>query len=241
MSELPTIVVGVPGKWADRSAILESIVKHSGGYLFAGMLLMHIETKWSCSLEIYENDPNLRRAFEIAGGGRFSAAQLDEIDEHTFTLYLSCDGGSPENARALMNAVTAILNCGGAGVKIESTGIAHTPERWRELDASELPVALMDAFVTYVGGDGGFYSCGMQNIGFRDAVVNSGVSPNDAANLLFTLNAYIALENATIGDGETFSVDATSPRYRVNKKQCDMFATDDLFHNPYGIHDLTPA
>ena len=116
-----------------------------------------------------------------------------------------------------MNAVTAILNCGGAGVKIESTGIAHTPERWRELDASELPVALMDAFVTYVGGDGGFYSCGMQNIGFRDAVFNSGVSPNDAANLLFTLNAYIALENATIGDGETFSVDATSPRYRVNK------------------------
>lgn len=241
MSELPTIVVGIPGQWADRSAILESIARHSGGYLFAGMVLMHVETKWSCSLEIYENDPDLLRAFEIAGAGRFSAAQLDEIDNHTFTLYLSCDGGSLESARALMNAATALLNCGGSGVKIESAGIAHTPERWKELDASKLPVALMHAFVTYVGGDSVFYSCGMQNIGFRDAVVNAEISPNDAANLLFTLNAYIALENATIGDAETFSVDATSPGYRVSKKPCVMFATDDLFHNPYGIHDLAPA
>ena len=55
MSELPNIIVGIPGSWADRTAIVESIALHSGGYLFAGMVLMHIETKWSCSVEIYEH------------------------------------------------------------------------------------------------------------------------------------------------------------------------------------------
>ena len=241
MSELPTIVIGIPGKWADRSAIVESIVKHSGGYMFAGMILMNVESKWSCKLEIYEHDPDLRRAFEIAGGGRITDAILDEIDGHTFTFYLSCDGGSFENARALMNAATAMLDCGGLAVKIESTGIAHTAERWRELNQLKLPIALMHAYVTYVGGDGSFYSCGMQSIGFRDAVVTGDISPDAAANLLFTLNSYIAFENATINDGETFSVDAESPRFRIHKRPCQMFPPDDLFHNPYGIWDLTHA
>ncbi len=241
MSELPTIVIGIPGKWADRSAIIESIVKHSDGYMFAGMILMNIESKWSCKLEIYEHEPVLRQAFEIAGGGRFDSSTLDDIDDHTFTLYLSCDGGSLENARALMNAASALLSCGGLAVKIESAGIAHTAERWRELTEQELPISMMHAYVTYIGGDGVFYSCGMQNIGFRDAVVTANISPNDAANLLFTLNSYIAFENATINDGETFSVDAQSPRFRVHQKPCEMFANDDLFHNPYGIWDLTLA
>ena len=209
--------------------------------MFAGMILMNIETKWSCRLEIYESDPNLRSAFEIAGGGQFNSQELDEIDNHTFTLYLSCDGGSVQNALQLMSAANALLNCGGLAVKIESTGIAHSRDRWNELASSDSPIALMHGFVTFVGGGGEFYSCGMQNIGFRDSIVTGEIAPNDAANLLFTLNAYIAFENASIADGETFSLDPEAPRYIVNKRPCEMFPPDDLFHNPYGMLGLTPV
>ncbi|NEZ68031.1 DUF4261 domain-containing protein [Leptolyngbyaceae cyanobacterium CCMR0082] len=241
VSELPQIVIGIPGAWTDRSDIVTAIAKNSGGYLYAGMLLMHIDTQWSCTLEIYDRDPELRGAFEIAGGGRLSEAELIAIEQHTHTIYLSVDGGSFDSARNLMHAAKALLNCGGIAVKIESTGIAHSPAQWTEWADDELPLAVMNAFVTYVGGDGTFYSCGMHSIGHRDAVVTADIASNDAAHLLHQFLRYIAFEDPSIHDNETFSVDATAPRYRVCQSPCTMFPSDDLFHNPYGVWLLSPV
>lgn len=241
MSNLPTIVIGVPGKWPDRTAIIEAIALQSGGYLFAGGLMMNIESKWTCSLEVYEADPNMRTAFEVAGGGRFSDAELGKIEDHTFTLYLSSDGGSLERCRTLMDVASALLDCGGLGVKIESSGVAHTAARWRELTAADIPHAILTAYVTYVGDSSEYYSCGMHHLGFRDPYVSGNISANDAAILMHELNKYIVFEEAVINDGETFGVDSEAPRYRVHKKACEEFASDDLFHNPYGIWHLTEA
>ena len=241
VSEIPKVVIGVPGVWPDRSDIVTAIAKHSGGYLFAGMILMHIDTKWSCTLEIYGRDPEMRRAFEIAGGGRIAESELKAIEQHTNTIYLIADGGSFENARNLMHAASALLKCGGIAVKIESTGVAHSATRWNELADDEVPLAVLNAFVTYVGGDGEFYSCGMHNIGHRDAIVTADIAPNDAVNLLHQFLRYIAFEDPTIHDNETFSVDENAPRYRVCKSPCTMFPSDDLFHNPYGVWKLSPV
>ncbi len=128
MSEKPTIVIGIPGRWTDGTAIIETTAKDSAGYMFVGMTLTNLESNWSCELDVCEHDPDLRRAFETAGSGRIDDSTLDEIGAHSFTLYLSCDGGALDKARALMNAATAMLDCGGLAVKIESTGIAHTTE-----------------------------------------------------------------------------------------------------------------
>jgi len=239
MSELPTIVAGIPGAWADRTAVVESIAAQSGGYLFAERILMHIETKWSCGVEIYEHDPNMRRAFEAAGSGRISEDDLSAIDAHSRTLYLTCDGGSAGNARSLAHAANAILQCGGLGVKIESAGIAHSPERWREQTNFEPSVAMLYAFVTYAGDNGSYYSCGMHNIGHRDVVVTGEISAQHATDLLFGFNSYVACEHALIADGETFSLNADSPRFRVHKQDCTEFSPDDLFHNPYGVYSLS--
>jgi len=241
MSAPPTIVVGIPGKWSDRSAIVESFARSECGHIFAGGILMNIETKWSCQLEIYDHDPELREAFQAAGGGRIDDAMLDDIDEHTFTLYLSHPGGSFESASELMAAVTAVLDSGGMAVKVESSGIAHAANIWRELAATESPLDLMTAFVTYVGGGGEYYTCGMHNLGLPDTHVLADIAPNDAANLMHTLNCYVAFENPDIKDGQTFSVDADSPHYRIQKQACEMFDLDDLFHNPFGHWALTPA
>lgn len=152
---------------------------HSDGYLFAGGLLMNIKSKWKCSLEVYEADPNMRTAFEVAGGGRFPVTELNEIENHTFTLYLSSEGGSLERCRRLMEVASALLDCGGLGVKIESSGLAHTAAKWRELTATEIPDVILTAFVTYVGDSGDYYSCGMHNLGFRDPYVAGRISAND--------------------------------------------------------------
>lgn len=241
VSELPRIVIGIPGTWPDRSSIVAAIAQRSGGYLFAGMILMHIDTKWSCTLEIYDHDPEMRCAFEAAGGGRLPDSTLSEIERHTKTVYLIGDGGSFGNARNLMHAARALLKCGGLAVKIESSGVAHSATQWCKLAVDELPLAVLNAFVTYVGGDGEFYSCGMHSIGHRDAVVTADISPSDAANLLHQFLRYIAFEEPTIHDNETFSIDEGQPIFRVCKSPCTMFPADDLFYNPYGVWQLSPA
>ena len=240
-SKLPQVVIGVPGQWTNDAEIVSSIAENSGGYLFAGSVLINIESKWSCMLEVYDHEPQMRRAFEIAGFGRIDDSELQAIDEHTHTLYLSGDGGSFDSARNLMNAAAALLKCGGLAVKIESTGIAHSAEAWNQLTNDNLLLALLNAYVTYVGDEGEFYSCGMHNIGFRDAVVTADLPPDEAASLLHQFLRYIAIEDPAIYDNETFSVDEDSPRYQLCKAPCTMFPPEDLFHNPYGIWQLSPV
>lgn len=177
----------------------------------------------------------------VAGRGALSAADLDNIERHTHTVYLIGDGGSFENARTLMRAAQALLRCGGLAVKVESAGLAHTAEHWNQLtDDDWLPVAPLRAFVTYVGERDEFYSCGMHNLGFRDAVLTARVPPAIAASTLSTFLGYIALEDPTIHDGETFSVDADAPRYGVTRSEQTAWAADDPFHNPYGVWRLVP-
>lgn len=239
-SPLPKVVVGIPGRWPGRSDIVTSIASNSGGYLFAGAVLMHIESQWSCSLEIYDHDPAMRHAFEVASAGTIPEAELTAIAQHTHTLYLVANGGSFETGRELMRAAKALLDCGGIAVKIESTGVAHSAERWIELTDNELPHAVMWAFVTYIGDSGEYYSCGMHNLGFRDVVVTADIEPDDAASLIDQFLQYIVFEELTILDNQTFALDKNAPRYQVTKSPCTMFPPDDLFHNPYGVWELVP-
>ena len=241
MSQLPRVILCIPGHWADRSDITTSIVKLSGGYLFAGVVMIHIETKAAFTLEVTGHDLRLRDAFEIAGRGTLSEPVLESIDRHTHVLYLIGHGGSFENARGMMRAAQALIRSGGLAVKVESSGLAHTAERWAELTEEPLPIAIHDAFVTYVGEPGEYYSCGMHNLGFPDAVVNAHVPPREAAELLHTFLLYVAFEKPTLNEGETFGVAANAPRYRLSRGDQVTDSPDDPFHNPFGVWQLTPV
>ena len=241
MSAESKIVIGVPGKWAVRTAIVNSIASDSDGYLFVGSLMSHVESKEVCTLEIYDRDPELMQAYTLAGCGKISEEDLAAIDDHSHTLYVSGPGSSPVAARKLMSFANALLFCGGIAVKVESTGLAHSADQWRSLTADDSIAALMRAFVTFVGNNGSFYSCGMHNIGLPDATLSADVMPETAAMLLHTFLYYMASESPEIKDDETFAVDDRSPRYIVTKAQCTEFPDDNLFHNPHGVWHLTPA
>ena len=86
MADIPPTVIGVPGQWSDRTAIVEAIAKQSEGYLFAGQIMMHMETEQHFGLEIYEHDPRLREAFALVGGGMIPEQDLEQIGEHTFNV-----------------------------------------------------------------------------------------------------------------------------------------------------------
>ncbi|QDT10858.1 DUF4261 domain-containing protein [Planctomycetes bacterium K23_9] len=241
MSAESKLVIGVPGNWADHTAIVNSIATNSGGYLFVGALMSHVESKEVCKLEVYDRAPDLLAAYTLAGCGKISDDDLAAIGDHSNALYVSGPSNSPDSAKTLMRFAAALLDCGGIAVKIESTGIAHSAQRWRELTQDGSPPALMRAFVTYVGSAGSFYSCGMHNLGLPDATLEADVMPETAATLLDTFLLYLISESPEMSDDETFAIDDRSPRYTITKAECTEFPPGNLFHNPHGVWQLRPV
>lgn len=239
MSDLPPTVIGVPGTWADRTAIMESIAKQSEGYLFAGQVMMHMETEQHFGLEVYEHDPRMREAFELVSGGNITEEELEQIANHTFTLYLIGVGEKTSDyVHAMMCAATGLLKAGGLGVKVESTGVSYSRSRWVELMQRDPLLAVLFGCVAYISDDAGVTcSCGMHSVGLPDALVEG--EPEEAVSLLKSFVGYQFLEQPTLRDGETFQAADDGPVYRIDKVPCTLYEEDDLFFNANGMWRLT--
>jgi hypothetical protein len=68
--------------------IVTSIVRRSGGYLFAGKVLMHTASGAHFELDVYEHDPSLAEKVRSGGMGQIPDDDLLALRDHTFTLYL---------------------------------------------------------------------------------------------------------------------------------------------------------
>jgi hypothetical protein len=235
------IIIGVPGPWATRADIVTSIAQRSGGFIFAGLILMDTTIKKGFTVEVYGHDAHLQEAFRVAGGGGISLSDLAAIGQHQHTLYSHGSGTSPEGAREMLRVGVGLLNAGGLGVKVESSGIAHSAIRWRELAASERLVDVYTAFVTLIGAKDCFCSCGMHVFGLPDAAVPRDLHTRTAAQLLHSFNNYLLGERPSLADGHTFSISADAPRFRLHKIPCDTYEPQHPFHNPHGMWKFATA
>lgn len=241
MKEEATIVLGIPGLWKDRDAILEAIATKSGGYTYGGMLLTHTKNNDSFGLEIYEHDDKLREAFEYAGMGRFSDDELNQLDKHTFILYVIGAAGSTDAAQKMMHVATALLEAGGLAVKVETAGKAFNVEQWKTLTNLDDPARFYDAFVTKLQvQDDVFYTCGMHNLGFKDAIVGA-VGLEAASHTLDVFSIYQIVEQPEIHTGEWFAVDEALPKFQLLEEKDTRYPKDDGFFNRHGLWIMRPA
>lgn len=234
-----TIVIGIPGQWKNQDALVTAI-NSINGYSYAGMALLHEKTQDSFGIEIYEQDKNMRQAFEELGMGRLTEKQLAAIDKHTFTIYLIGKGGSIEDARKIMQASLALLRIGGLGVKIETTGKAFSTEVWKMI--CELPddARMYDAFVMKLHADGDvYYTCGMQNMGLKDAIVGA-VDQQTAIHALDAFCLYQILEQPNIRPGESFSPASDSPSFQITEEEDQRYPKEDIYYNKYGLWIMRP-
>jgi Domain of unknown function (DUF4261) len=240
MAALVQTVVGIPGAWISRTDIVTSIAKQSDGFLFAGGVIMNRTTQQGVKLEVYEHDPELPQAFARAGHRALTQADLDAIAAHTYTLYLVGQGGSVDAARRIMEIAVGLLKAGGIAVKVESTGIAHSARDWLTFAAHPEATALYHAYVVLIGEEGTYYSCGMHNLGLRDAIMSGATDAKTATSLLETFLLYTLLEAPTLRDGHTFSMNANAPSYRLTTEVGQTYPADSLFYNPFGMWRLSP-
>lgn len=235
----PSIILCVPGTWSSRTELVEAIVRSDSGYLFAGQILMHVPTRQAFELEFHAHDPRMAAAFRAAGPHWRDSPAMDAIGRHASVVYLIGPGGSKRNADALMIAAAALLDAGGLGVKVESSGLAHSPADWRALAADAPLFSAHRAYVLYITGPQ-VYSCGMHNLGLRDAIVKSD-NTAQSVELLRIFTRYLFIESPTLLAGQTFSADANAPVYRLNDDPGPEYGDNSLYANPYGCWRLEPA
>ena len=237
----PTLVIGVPGLWAKRSDPIAACAPR--GYLWAGNESVVVDPATSkpypFRAETYDPNPSMREAFDALSAGKISREVLDRIDAHTMTVYaVTNEPPSVDLCQSLMRFAGALLDAGGLAVKVETSGVAHAAERWRELLALEIrDLAAYQALTIRIAAAdlGESYSCGMRHFGLPDAIMPGCGSETST---LDAFNKYMLLESPGIKDGQTFAAESGAPAYRLYHEPCAMFAPGHLYHNPFGVWRL---
>ena len=235
MTDIPQVIVGVPGAWRDRQEIVDSIADNSGGYLFAGMVLMDKVTQDGFTLEVHDHDPQLVDAIAHSASEPFSDDELQRVAGHTYTLYLVGEEGSVPLARKFIHAAQGLLKAGGIVVNVESAGLAFNARDWDALCAQGDHAALLSAYVMYVRDQGSYYSFGMHNLGYPDVCIEADMPQEDAALLLHALAMHLLDAGSQMPEGATFNPSPAGPTYRLVKETSLSLDAEELFRNPHGL------
>ncbi|MEM7011176.1 MAG: DUF4261 domain-containing protein [Verrucomicrobiota bacterium] len=234
----PSIVLGIPGNWKDRSEIVTSIVSRSGGYMFAGKILMHTESQTHFELDVYENDPALPDAVRSGGRGQIPEEDLAALKDHTFTLYLLSDETGPEVVGRMMDAAVGLLDAGGLVVKVETAGFSVGAAQWREYATNKCAYNMYRSMVTLVGEGEEHFTCGMKAFSLPDCSVQANL--DEAFNVSTEFCCYTIDEAPQFAEGHTFSVAEEAQKYRISFDNYTFYPPGNLFHNPNGLWRLSP-
>ncbi|MBX9668096.1 MAG: hypothetical protein K2X93_10780 [Candidatus Obscuribacterales bacterium] len=214
--------------------------------------------------EVQEHDERMVTAFAVSDYGVFSSLDDDDlqrIDEHTRVIYvLSRNFPSAQGPVAshvfLQIGRRLIEEAGAVAIKCESSGIAHSGQRWIDLceksgdEPADTPEFWESLFRTYVkfpiSSETDLYSCGMHLLGYPDMIISRSIlekiatedlpDENAAVMLFFVFSLYLMIE-CTIGgfkSGDTFRPNEDWQRLRVRWEECTTYEPDNFFYNPYG-------
>lgn len=228
------IIIGVPGVWKNHAEVSQALAAQNHNYIFAGFTLMDTTTQDVSFVEMQDYDPRLVDVFETLGDSSITDQELEKIAQHRSTLWVLSSDVSIEQARRMMNVGRTLLKAGGLAVKVESSGVAHSAKRWQEFAASDDLLQMYCAYVSLVEGDEYFYSCGMHNFGLPDVSVDRNAGIADATRLLNQFNSYQLEDLPQLDEGDYFSLDEHSPRYKLTFEACEVFEPEHPFYNPFG-------
>jgi Domain of unknown function (DUF4261) len=235
------IIIGIPGVWKNPGEIAQAVAKQNKDLMFAGFTLMDSVTQDVSFIEWHEHDPRLVDVFEALGQPWISEKDLANIAQHRGTLWVLSSNVSLTHARQMMKVGQTLLQAGGLGVKVETSGVAHSSQRWQTLaNAADETSRVYCAFVNLVEGTENDYSCGMHNFGLPDVSLPKPDDSASAAQVLHQFNQYQLNALPEFSDGDEFSVDENMPRYSLSFEACEDREPEHPFYNPFGRWHLTP-
>jgi hypothetical protein len=235
-------ILCVPGCWkSDEELKLELIDATNGEYIAAGGVMINAKKEGHFTFEVCERDERMRQSFAVAGMVTgVSEDFLNEIDKHRLVIYISAPTGSLVGAEHIAFAGEALLKAGGIGIKVETAGKAFEKEAWFTLTNNFREHKLYEMFVidSLVEKDGTTFTCGMQNLGLKDAIV-SGLPFQQAADLLRIFGYYQVVDKPVILPHQTFTPTVDSPLYKITEEVNPPYKDEAQLGNPFGVWRLT--
>jgi hypothetical protein len=234
-------IICIPGNWVNWNEFILSIVRATDGeYIAAGNILMNAKQERHFSVEFCDQDERMKESFKYAGKVTVVSDDfLEEISSHKNVIYISHHTGNLQEAKHLALAAKAILKAGGIGVKVETAGKAFEKAKWFELldNFEESNLYKMFVIDSIVDKDGTVFSCGMQNLGFKDTIV-SGEEFQSAVNLISIFGYYQIVDEPIIHHMQTFTATIDSPKFRIIEEINQPYKGDQVFENPFGMWRL---
>jgi len=228
------VTLRIPGAWAHPGELLERL---PDGFRMAPQhLVMPDGTEIECSP--LPPDDEFPGIFESACRHPATVDELATVGRYSVNIALSGPGGSMDAALKMMQAGTAIVRAGGAGVFIDNSALAHGGGFWTEMTEDGSPDAVSFAFVCIIGGKREVRTMGMHVMGFPDILLRRADLEDADADMLIEVIRYICNEVKPIGDGHVLC-DLDGPRFKATATDSDELPADSPMHNPFGRLRLT--
>jgi hypothetical protein len=231
MNEAPapvTVALRIPGQWSNPADLIQRLP--TGYRLTPEALILPDKTQVDFGAGGADN--------QFAGIFRSSCRQpatqdeLKTVDNYTVNVFLSGPAGSMAAARTMMQAATAIVRAGGAGVFIDNSGLAHGGQNWLALTEDGRPDAVSFAFVAIIRGKADVWTMGMHVLGLRDIVMKREVVEKEGFDIVEVIR-YLAEGDKPVDDGHIIA-DLDGPRFRAVAEDGSERRVPGPMHNPFG-------
>lgn len=235
------VILCIPGNWKDKLEILSGILKLNNGFISAGGVLHNTNTNQVFAMLIEERYPDLVKAFESGSQKSLDQDLLQNIDNHTFVIYLIGLIESEGDLVGMVKAADTLLSIGGLAVKIDTTGVVHTKETWVGLvNSLEKDEPLYRHFVILVDEEDYLFSYGMKTFNHPDVGIKKPIKDADVIELLHMFNVYNLTSKAKVENNHTFSLSEDSQFYVINKGTDFRSEEKDTYFNEHGLCILEP-
>lgn len=232
------IELRIPGPWRSSEHLADALEAGETGFRLEGDHLVRESDGWQCSAGATPHDEEVAGLF--AYDGRMSRKELAVVANHTAKVLLAGPGGSVAKARAMVDAATALVKLGAAGVMIDNSAATHSPTDWLTLSSDPKPGGLYWIFTSLNGGDDEVWTSGQHCLGLRDAEVRDAPDEQFAYLLVHNFLGYVYQSGKTVHNGNVIDGPSGSI-YRATQHPFTRVATDAPFFNPFGLWRLTRA
>ena len=218
-SDTVTITFRIPGNWAHPGEIIERMPPDYR--LTPEALVLPDGQKVEC--RPVPADDQFVGVFQSACRTNLTEEESDILHAYTANLVLSGPGGTLQQAWTMMEAASAIIQAGGAGVFIDNSALAHSGQAWMEMASSGDTDALSFAYVSVINGRPNIWTMGMHMLGLPDLEMDQDCGSGDE---VIEIMRYVCASKKPIGDGHIIA-NENGPRFYI-------FAKDDQRSKPHG-------
>lgn len=222
------VALRIPGKWASPAELIRSLPK---GYRFTPDSLI---LPGGTEIEFGAMDADDQFAEIFRNSCREPATDEEQaiVNHHAVNVVLSGPGGSLDAARTMMEAGSAIVRAGAAGVFIDNSGLAHGGKNWIEMAEDGSPDALSFAFVAIIRGKTDVWTMGMHVLGFRDIVMKRSDIEVGGFDIVEVIR-YVCRSEKPVEEGHIIA-DLDGPRFQCAFEESARELARSPMHNPFG-------